>query len=124
RNDGPAFLAASLDEDLIRLEISPVHAEAAAFELFELTGLERGADGPELLAELRAEHGQVRLHAQLARVDDAELDVLDADLLGNLVRVRRHTVRALDDEAAQRLAELDARQRAGLATELDHAANL
>ena len=42
-------------------------------ELLELARLQRGADGAELLAELRPEHGQVRLHAQL-RIDVAELD--------------------------------------------------
>src|SRR5207249_12084743 len=87
--DRPAFLAAALDDHLVRAELVPVDAEAAAVELLEAPGLERGANGGELLAELRAEDRQVRLHAQLARVDGAELDVLDAQLLCDLAGMRR-----------------------------------
>src|SRR6185437_16247585 len=85
--------------------------------------LERGAYGAELLAELGPEHGQVRLDAQLARVDLAELDALHAQFLGDLGRVARDVVGTLDDEAAQRLAELDPRLRARLAAELDNPAD-
>src|SRR5204862_614078 len=122
----PAFLAAALDEDFVRAELVAVHAEAAAVELFDLAGLERPADGAELLAELRPEHRQVRLHAQLARVDLPELDLLDAQLLGDLVHMGGHAVGALHDEATQRLPELDPRLRARLPAELDdppHRAN-
>src|SRR5204863_3614343 len=73
RCDRPAFLPRSLNEHLVGPELAAVHAEPAALELLELAGLERRAHGAELLAELGAEHGQVRLHAQLACVDDAEL---------------------------------------------------
>src|SRR5207249_5717173 len=122
--DRPAFLAAALDDHLVRAELVPVDAEAAAVELFEASGLERGTNGGEFLAELRAEDRQVRLHAQLARVDGAELDVLDAQLLCDLARVRRGRVGALDDQAPQRLAELDPRLGASMTAELDHAAYL
>ena len=74
--------------------------EAAAVELLEVAGGERGADGAELLAELRPEHRQVRLHVQLRRVDLAELDVLDAELLAHLPGVALGERRALDDEPA------------------------
>src|SRR6266516_3037916 len=84
--DGPALLAAPLDDHLVRAELVPVDPEAAVVELFEASGLERGTNGGELLAELRAEDRQVRLHAQLARVDLAELDFLDAQLLCDLAR--------------------------------------
>ena len=86
----------------------PGRAEAAARQLLEVTGRERRAHGAQLLAELRAEHRQVRLHVQLRRLDAAELDLLDAQLVAELVRMRLGERRAFDDEAAQRLAQLQA----------------
>ena len=47
----------------------------------------RGANRAELLAELRPEHREIRLHAKLGRVHRSELDLLDAELLRDLVRV-------------------------------------
>ena len=82
--------------------------EAAARQLLELAGRERGPHRAELLAELGAERRQVRLHVQLGRLDATELDLLDAQLVAELVRVRLRERRALDDEAAQRLAQLQA----------------
>ena len=96
--DRPALLAGPLDEHLVRAELVPGGAEAAAAELLELARLERGPHRAELLAELRPEHGQVRLDAQL-RVDVPELDLLHAQLLGDLVGVRGGERRALDDDA-------------------------
>ena len=81
-------LPGPLDEHLLRAELVAGDAEAAAVELLELAGLQSGAHGAELLAEPRPEHGQVRLHPQLG-VDVAELDLLDPELLGDLVGMRR-----------------------------------
>ena len=96
-----------------RLELVAGDAEAAAVELLELAALRaRSRTSRSSSAELRAEHRQVRLHAELARLDLAELDLLDAQLVGDLVRVRsRARRRALDDEPAQRLAQLQPRRR-------------
>ena len=74
-----------------------VDAEATTFELLEVAGLEGRADRPQLLAELRPQHRQIRLHPQLARVDRAELDVLHAQLLRDLACVRGDPVGALHD---------------------------
>ena len=105
--DGPAVLAGPLDEHLVRLELVAGGAKAAALELLERARLQRGAHRAELLAELRPEHRQVRLDAQLG-IDRAELDLLHAQLLGDLVGVRGGERRALDDDPAQRLAQLEA----------------
>ena len=53
--------APTLDENFIGLELVPGDPKTAAVELLELSRGERRANGPELLAELRAEGGQVRL---------------------------------------------------------------
>ena len=87
--DRPALLAAALDEHLVRLELVAEDAEAPTLELLELAGRERGANGAELLAELRPERRQVRLDVELDRLDLAELDLLDAELVGDLLEVRR-----------------------------------
>ena len=99
-------------------------AEAAAVRLLELARGERGADCAELLAELRAEHRQVRLHVELRRLDIAELDLLDAQLLAQLVDVPGCERRALDDEPAERLPRLQLRGRASLVAEPDDPAHL
>ena len=78
RRDRPALLAGALDEHLVGAEVVAEDAEAAALELLELARRESGADGAELLAELGAEHGKMRLHVQLGRLDVAELDLLHA----------------------------------------------
>ena len=87
--DRPALTADALDEHLVGLEHVPVDLEPAAVELLELAARELLAHLAEPRAELRAEHRQVRLHAQLRRLDLAELDLLDAQLVGDLVGVRR-----------------------------------
>ncbi len=97
--------------------------ESAAVELLEVARLKRSAHGTELLPELRPEHGQVRLHPQLG-VDVPELDLLDAELLGDLVGVRGCERRTLDDDPPQGLAKLQARRRPRLVTERDDAAQL
>ena len=53
-------------------------SEAAAVELVELAACERLAHVTQCCAELRAEQRQVRLYAELARLDVAELDLLHA----------------------------------------------
>src|SRR5262249_36855154 len=105
-------------------ELVSVDPQAATLELLELAGLELRAHRPELLAELRAKEREVRLHAELRRLDRPELDLLDAQLVADLPRVRLGGGRALHDEPAQRLAQLDPGLRARLAPELDHATNL
>src|SRR5690348_6931958 len=102
----PALPCAPFDEHLLRAELVPVHADAAAPELLELAGFERGTDGAELLAELRPEQREVRLDADVHRLDRRELDGLDAQLLGDLFRVAFCSRRSLDDEPAQRLPKL------------------
>ena len=79
----------------------PSTRKPPSVELLELARGERGPDRAELLAELRAEHRQVRLHVQLGRLDVAELDLLHAQLVAQLVRVTRGERRALDDEPTQ-----------------------
>ena len=66
----------------------------------------------------------MRLHVQLGRVDVAELDLLHAQLLAQLLRVTLGERRTLDDEPPQRLAELQPRGRTGLMAEPDDAAQL
>ena len=119
----PSFPSRSI-EDLVAREVVAGDADAAVGELLEVAGLQRGAHGAELLAELRPEHGQVRLHAKLARLDVSERDVAHPELVRDLVGVALRERRALDDERAERLPELHARGRPRLATELDHAAEL
>ena len=116
--DRPALLADPLDEHLVRGEVVAGRAEAPV-RLLELARLERRAHRAELLAELRPEHGQVRLHAELGRLDVAELDLLHAQLLADLVHMPLRERRALDDEPAQRLAQRKLRARARLAAEID-----
>ena len=122
--DRPAVLAVALDEHLVAREVVAGDADAAVRELLEVARLERGAHRAQLLPELRPEQRQVRLHAQLARLDVPEGDVAHAELVRDLVRVALRARRALDDERAQRLPELQPRGRARLPSELDHAAEL
>ncbi len=110
--DRPAVAPDALDEHLVRLEHVTVDLEPAAVELLELAALQPLAHVAKRGAELRPEHRQVRLHAQLGRLDLAELDLLDAQLVGDLVGVPvRDVRRARDDEAPQRLAQLELRRR-------------
>src|SRR5919206_2753156 len=104
--DRPALLASTLDQNLVGAELASVDAEAAALELLELPRLEGRAHRAQLLAELWAEHRQVRLDPQLAGLDRAELHPLHAELVGDLVRMGGDGVRTLDDQSAQRLAKL------------------
>ena len=91
--DRPALAADALDEHLVGLEHVAVDLEAAAVELLELAALQPLAHVAQRRAELRPEHRQVRLDAQLRRLDLAELDLLDAQLVGDLVGVRRARAR-------------------------------
>ena len=122
--DRPAFAADVLDQHLLGLEHVPVDLEPAAVELLELAARELLAHRAEPRTELRPEHRQVRLHAQLRRLDLSEDDLLDAKLVGDLVRVRRGKRSAFGDEPPQRLAELELRGGARLPAELDHAPNV
>ena len=121
--DGPALSPAPLDENLIGPELMSGRAEASVRELLELARGERQPHGAELLAELRAEQRQIRLHAQLDRLDGAELDVLHAQLVRHLIAVPVEG-RPFDDEPAQRLPQLDSRARARLPAELHHTPHL
>src|SRR5690349_2147514 len=120
RRNRPALSPATLDENLVGAELVAGRAEASVRELLELARRERLPHGAELLAELRAEHRQVRLHAQLDRLDGAELDVLHAQLVRDLLAVPVEG-RTLDDESPQRLPQLDPRARARLPAELHDA---
>src|SRR4051794_4465249 len=97
-----------LDEHLLWFEHVVVHTEASAVERLEAAILQRRAHLAEGRTELRPEHAEVRLHAQVARVDIAELDVFDAQLLGDLTCVRLRIPRAGDDEPPKRLPALQA----------------
>ena len=104
--DGPPVLPGPFDENLLRGQLMAGNPESAALELLEVARLKRSAHGTELLPELRPEGGQVRLHPQL-RVDVTELDLLHAELLGDLVGVRGGERCTLDDDPSQRLAKLE-----------------
>ena len=123
--DRPALAADPLDEHLVGLEHVAVDLEAPAVELLELARARALAHVAQRRAELRAEHGQVRLHAQLGRLDVAELDLLDAQLVRDLVGVRRAR-RGAPATTSRRSGwrsfscEVDAR----LAAELDDAPHL
>ena len=99
----------------------PADAEAAVGQLLELARFERGPHRAELLAELRPEHRQVRLHPQLGRLHLAELDLLDAQLVADLVDMPAHQRRPLDDEPAQRLPQLEPGRGPRLPAEVDDA---
>ncbi len=119
----PALLAGPLDEHLVRAELVPGRPEPAAAEILEVSRLERGPHRAELLAELRPEHGKVRLDAQLG-VDVPELDLLHPQLLRDLVGVGGGERRAFDDDPAQRLAQLQSGRRARLVAERDDGSQL
>src|SRR5579884_588066 len=123
RGNRPPLAPSALDEYLVGLELAPGDAEPTLRQLLELARRERLADGSELLAELRAELGQVRLHAQLDRLDGAELDVLDTQLVCDLfdVPVER---RSLDHEPSQRLPQLDPRAGTRLPPQLHDPAHI
>src|SRR3972149_570955 len=74
----PPFLAATLDENLSGGELVPSRTKATVRKLLELARHERGANGPELLPELRPEQPEVRLYAELARIDLPQGDIFDA----------------------------------------------
>ena len=105
--DGPTVLPGAFDEHLLRRQLMAGDPEPPTFELLEVARLKRCPNDTELLAELRPERRQVRLHAQL-RVDVPELDLLDTELVGDLVGVCRGKRRTLDDDPSQRLAQLEA----------------
>ena len=120
--DRPALLAMPLDEHFLRAQVVIRRAEAATRELLELAGLERLAHRHQLGAELRPEQTKVGLHAELARLDRSEHDLLHPKLLDQLLRVALRERRTFHDEGPQGLAQADARGRARLAAELDDAA--
>ena len=70
--DRPAFLPVPLDEHLVTRQIVAGSPHAAVFQLLEVAGFECGPHGSQLLPELGAEDGEVRLHAELAGLDRAE----------------------------------------------------
>ena len=84
--DRPAFEADTLDEHLVRLEHVAVDPEAAAVELLEAALGERGA---HLARAPRRASARARGRFGFTRSSDAgdvaELDRLDAQLLGDLV---------------------------------------
>src|SRR5262249_3456229 len=82
--DRPALAPTAPAEDLVRLELPSGHPDASARQLLELARGERLTHRPELTAELRPEHRQVRLDPQLDRLDRPEFDVLDAQLVRDL----------------------------------------
>src|SRR6266511_403407 len=122
--DRPALLPGPLDEHLLGGEVAARGPEASVRELIELARFESGANRAELLAELRPEHRQVRLDAQLGGAHFAEFDLFHAELLADLVGVLLGARSPLDDEPTQRLPKLEPRRRAHLAAELDYAARL
>src|SRR5204863_7491409 len=102
--DRPALAPAPLDEHLVRCELVRAAPEPAIRQLLELAGRERFPHRAELLAELGPQLRQVRLHLQLDRLDRAELDVLDAQLVGDFLEMTVEA-RPFDDEPAQRLPQ-------------------
>src|SRR5947199_364524 len=76
-----------LDEHLVRFEDVTVDLEAPAVELLEVAARESLSHFAQRGAETRAEGREVRLHLQLGRLDLPELDVLDAQLVGDLISV-------------------------------------
>ena len=84
----------------------PIDLEAAVRQLFELAALQALPHLTERRAELRAEHRQIRLDAQLRRLDIAELDLLHAQLLRDLVDMPACERGTGDDEPPQRLPVL------------------
>ena len=121
--DRPALLADPLDEHLVTGQVATGDAKAAV-HLLEVTRLERRAHRAELPSELGPEQGKVRLHAQLGRLDVTELDLLHAQLLADLVRVRLGERGALYHEPAQGLSQRKLRARARLPAQVDDAARL
>src|SRR5581483_12522287 len=96
--DGPARPRAPLDEHLVGPELVLTNADAPARQRLELARGERGANRAELLSELRAEHRQVGLDPHVGRLYLAELDLLDAQLVADLIGVARSAAHALRDE--------------------------
>ena len=79
---------------------------------------------PSSLPSLRAEHGKVRLHVQLGRLDVAELDLLHAQLLASSSACAAASGAPSTTSRAQGLAELQLRRRARLMSERDDPAHL
>ena len=100
-----------------------VDADPAARKLFERPCRKRSSNRAELLTELRPEHGKVRLHAHLHRLDFAELDVFHAQLVTDLFGVGGRSACTLNDHATQRLPELQSGRRSRLTPELDDLAD-
>ena len=73
----------------------------------------------ELLAELWSEHWEIRLHAQLGRLDRAELDFLYTELLRDLAGMALRRACALHDEPTEWLSQLQSCVAASLTAELD-----
>ena len=76
-----------------------VHPNAAACELVELARRKCSANRSELLAELGPENGKVWSHPYLERIDRAELDILDAQLVTDLLSVGLRRLGPLHDHS-------------------------
>ena len=86
--DRPALAADTLDEHLVRARARARRPRSARpSSSSNSPALQLLAHVAQRRAELGPEHRQVRLHAQLGRLDLAEVDLLDAQLLGDLVGV-------------------------------------
>ncbi len=125
RRRPPSPRGRALDEHLVGASSCPAARKPPSVELLELSRCERRAHGAELLAELRAEHRQVRLHAELRRLDRAELDLLHPQLLARSRR-RAPAASGAPSTTSRRSGwrSLSPRARPRLAAELDDAPHL
>ena len=76
--DRPALACPTCSTSTSSAERSWPTARKPPFDSHEVARVERRAHRAELLAELRPEHREVRLDAELCRLDLAELDLLHA----------------------------------------------
>src|SRR5918996_2271387 len=120
----PARLLLALDDELVRLELVARRAYASTLERLEVACLEGLLDVAQRPAELRAEQPQVRLVVEAHGGLIEDLDLLHAELLLQLLHVLAGVARAVDGEAAERLAQPQARFRPRLPPELDDLSEL
>ena len=121
--DRPAVEADALDEHLVRLEHVAVDLEAAAVELLELAALRaararRGAPAPSF-GPSTGRFGFTAAPTPATSPNSTSL-TRSSSAISSACAVRDGR-RARDDEAPQRLAQLEPRRRARLAAELDDA---